>query len=166
MLLAEERDINSYPHSIDETPKFVDNPSSGTAPIEHYVRRLVIYLARLQSVTQNSEKGLNLKAYVKLDTKQWLRMYSRIHHACEIAACVHLPDPIMLTAAAMVRSDSDLSVDSDPERSNKALRAIRKVQTEMGLGGKPDAAAARAQTTIPQTPGRIQKVDPPFACPK
>ena len=105
-------------------------------------------LARLQSVTQNSEKGLNLKAYVKLDTKQWLRMYSRIHHACEIAACVHLPDPIMLTAAAMVRSDSDLSVDSDPERSTKALRAIRNVQTEMGLGGKPDAAAARAQITI------------------
>ena len=75
-------------------------------------------------------------------------MYSRIHHACEIAACVHLPDPIMLSAAAMVRSDSDLSVDSDPERSNKALRAIRNVQTEMGLGGKPDAAAARAQITI------------------
>ena len=39
----------------------------------------------------------------------------------------------MLTAAAMVRSDSDLSVDSDPERSNSALRAIRNVQTEMGL---------------------------------
>ena len=136
VLLAEERDINSYPHSIDETPKFVDNPSSGTAPIEHYVRRLVIYLARLQSVTQNSEKGLNLKAYLKLDTKQWLRMYSRIHHACEIAARVPLPDPIMLTAAAMVRSDSDLSVDSDPERSNKALRAIRNVQTEMGLASR------------------------------
>ena len=101
VLLAEERDINSYPRSIDETPKFVDNPSSGTAPIEHYVRRLVTYLARLQSVTQTSEKGLNLKAYVELDTKQWLRMYSRIHHACEIAACIHLPDPVMLTAAAI-----------------------------------------------------------------
>eukprot|EP00439_Symbiodinium_sp_Y106_P070026 s1447_g12.t1 len=146
--LREQRRLSTTSHSIDETPKFVDNPSSGTAPIEHYVRRLVIYLARLQSVTQKSEKGLNLKAYVKLDTKQWLRMYSRIHHACEIAACIHLPDPIMLTAAAMVRSDSDLSVDSDPERSSKALRAIRNVQTEMGLGGKPDAAAARAQTTI------------------
>ena len=121
----------------------------GTAPIEHYIRRLVTYLARLQSVTQNSEKGLNLKAYVKLDTKQkWLRMYSRIHHACEIATCMHLPDPVMLTAAAMIRSNSDLSVDTDPERSNSALRAIRNVQTEMGLGGKPDAAAARAQTTI------------------
>ena len=71
VLLAEERNINGYPHSIDETPKFVDNPTSGTAPIEHYIRRLVTYLARLQSVTQNSEKGLNLKAYVKLDTKQW-----------------------------------------------------------------------------------------------
>ena len=75
-------------------------------------------------------------------------MYSRIHHACEIATCMHLPDPVMLTAAAMIRSNSDLSVDTDPERSNSALRAIRNVQTEMGLGGKPDAAAARAQTTI------------------
>ena len=145
VLLSEEKDINSYPHSIDETPKFVDSPSSGTAPIEHYIRRLVTYLARLQSVTQNSEKGLNLKAYIKLDTKQWLRMYSRIHHACEIATCMHLPGPVMLTAAAMIRSNSDLTVDTDQERSNTALRAIRSVQTEMGLGGKPDAAAARAQ---------------------
>ena len=75
-------------------------------------------------------------------------MYSRIHHACEIAICTYLPDPVILTAAAIVRSNSDLSVDSDPERSNNALRAIRNVQTEMGLGGKSDAAAARAQTTI------------------
>ena len=50
VLLSEERNISSYPHSIDETPRFVDNPSSGTAPIEHYIRRLVTYLARLQSV--------------------------------------------------------------------------------------------------------------------
>ena len=140
MLLTTERNINDYPRSIDETPKFIDNPNSGTAPIEHYIRRLVNYLARLQSVTQNSEKGLNLKLYVKLDTKQWLRMYSRIYHACEIATCMHLPDPIMLTAAAMFRSNDDLAVDPDPERSNNALRAIRSAQTEMGL--------ARAQTTI------------------
>ena len=60
VLLAEERDINSYPHSIDETPKFVDNPSSGTAPIEHYVRRLVIYLARLQSVTGYEAMAANV----------------------------------------------------------------------------------------------------------
>ena len=121
MLLTTERNSNDYPRSIDETPKFVDNPNSGTAPIEHYIRRLVTYLARLQSVTQNSEKGLNLKVYVKLDTKQWLRMYSRIYHACEIATCMHLPDPIMLTAAAMIRSNDDLAVDPDPERSNNAL---------------------------------------------
>ena len=70
VLLAEERNINSYPQSIDKTPRFIDNPSSRTAPIEHYIRRLGTYLTRLQSVTQNSEKGLNLKAYVKLDTKQ------------------------------------------------------------------------------------------------
>ena len=148
VLLTTERNINDYLRSVDETPKFIDNPNSGTAPIEHYIRRLVTYLARLQSVTQNSEKGLNLKVYVKLDTKQWLRMYSRIYSACEIATCMHLPDPIMLTAAAMIRSNDDLAVDPDPERSNNALRAIRSVQTEMGLGGRPDAAAARAQTTI------------------
>ena len=101
-MLTTERNINEYPRSIDETPKFIDNPNSGTAPSEHYIRRLVTYLARLQSVTQNSEKGLNLRVYVKLDTKQWLRMYSRIYHACELTTCMHLPDPIMLTAAAMI----------------------------------------------------------------
>ena len=144
--------------TTERNTKFIDNPNSGTAPIEHYIRRLVTYLARLQSVTQNSEKGLNLKVYVKLDTKQWLRMYSRIYSACEIATCMHLPDPIMLTAAAMIRSNDDLAVDPDPARSNNALRAIRSVQTEMGLGGRPDAAAARAQTTILAT-GFVQTID-------
>ena len=148
VLLAEERDINSYPHSIDETPKFVDNPSSGTAPIEHLRQTIGDLLSQTSVRHSEQRERAKSQSVVKLDTKQWLRMYSRIHHACEIAACVRLPDPIMLTAAAMVRSDSDLSVDSDPERSNKALRAIRNVQTEMGLGGKPDAAAARAQITI------------------
>eukprot|EP00439_Symbiodinium_sp_Y106_P055220 s461_g7.t1 len=76
VLLAEEKNINGYPHSIDETPRFVDNPSSGTAPIEHYKSANHWMNRSDQSVTQNSEKGLNLKAYVKLDTKQWLRMYS------------------------------------------------------------------------------------------
>ena len=106
-----KRNINSYPHSIDETPRFVGQPvfwNSAHCALHQTIGDSVTYLARLQSVTQNSEKGLNLKAYVKLDTKQWLRMYSRIRHACEIAACIHLPDPVMLTAAAMVRSDSDL----------------------------------------------------------
>ena len=56
VLLTTERNINEYPHSVDETPKFIDNPNSGTAPIEHYIRRLVTYLARLQSVTQNRRK--------------------------------------------------------------------------------------------------------------
>ena len=129
-------------------PSSSTNPTSGTAPIERYIRRLVTYLARLQSVTQNSEKGLNLRVYVKLDTKQWLHMYSRIYHACELTTCMHLPDPIMLTAAAMIKSNDDLAVDPDPERSNIAMKAIRSLQTEMGLGGRPDAAVARAQTVI------------------
>ena len=75
-------------------------------------------------------------------------MYSRIDHACELTTCMHLPDPIMLTAAAMIMSNDDLAVDADPERSNIAMKAIRSLQTEMGLGGRPDAAMARAQTVI------------------
>ena len=148
VLLTTERNINEYPHSIDETPRFIGNQTSGTAPIERYIRRLVTYLARLQSVTQSSEKGLNLRVYVKLDTKQRLHMYSRVYHEFELTTCMHLPDPIMLTAAAMVKSNDDLAVDPDPERSNVALKAIRSLQTEMGLGGKPDAAVARAQTLV------------------
>ena len=75
-------------------------------------------------------------------------MYSRIDHACELTTCMHLPDPIMLTAAAMIMSNDDLAVDADPERSNIAMKAIRSLQTEMGLGGRPDAAMARAQAVI------------------
>ena len=66
-----------------------------------------------------------------------------------------------ITAAAMIRSNSDPSVDNDPERSNSALRAIRNVQTEMGLGGKPDEAAARAQTTIHAVARRLLAVCSP-----
>ena len=91
VLLTTERNMNEYPHSIDETPKFIGNPSF--APIEHYIRRVVAYLARLQSVTQSSAKGLTLKVYVKLDTKEWLRMYSRLYHACELTTCMHPAGP-------------------------------------------------------------------------
>ena len=69
--------MNEYQHSVDEMPKFMENPTTGTTvttPIEHYIRRLVTYLARVQSVTQSSEKGLTLRTYVKLDTKEWLCM--------------------------------------------------------------------------------------------
>ena len=38
---------------------------------------------------------------------------------------MRLPDPIMLTAAAMIKSNDDLAVDPDPERGNIALKAIR-----------------------------------------
>ena len=60
VLLTTTRDINEYPPSIHETPKYVDNPADGTIGIEHHVRRLVTYLSRLQSVTQSNAKGLNL----------------------------------------------------------------------------------------------------------
>ena len=40
----------------------------------------------------------------------------------------------------MIMSNDDLAVDADPERSNIAMKAIRSLQTEMGLGGRPDAA--------------------------
>ena len=57
VLLTTERNMNEYPRSIDETPKFVDNPTFGTTPIEHYVRRLVTYLARLQSVVPKGSRS-------------------------------------------------------------------------------------------------------------
>ena len=34
VLLTTTRDMNEYPHSIDETPKFADNPTDGTTPID------------------------------------------------------------------------------------------------------------------------------------
>ena len=148
VLLTTERNMNEYLHSIDETPKFVNSPTFGTTSIEHCVRRLVTYLARLQSVTQSSAKGLTLRVYVKLDTKEWLRMYSRLYHACELTSCMHLPDPVMLTAATLVRDSDDLAGDIEEERRNTAMRAIRSLRNELGLGGRPDAAPARSQTTM------------------
>ena len=140
--------MNEYPRSIDETPKFVDNPTYGTTSIEHYVRRLVTYLARLQSVTQSSAKGLTLRVYVKLDTKEWLRMYSRLYHACELTSCMHLPDPVMLTAATLVKDGGDLADDIEEDKCDIAVRAIRNLRNELGLGGRPDAAPSRSQTTM------------------
>ena len=140
--------MSEYLHSIDETPKFVNSPTFGTTSIEHYVRILVTYLARLQSVTQSSAKGLTLRVYVKLDTKEWLRMYSRLYHACELTSCMHLPDPVMLTAATLVKDSDDLAGDIEEEKRNTAMRAIRSLRNELGLGGRPDAAPARSQTTM------------------
>ena len=123
----------------------MDNPTYGTTPIEHYVRRLVTYLARLQSVTQSSAKGLTLRVYVKLGTKEWLRMYSRLYHACELTSCMHLPDPVMLTAATLVKDGDDLAGDIEEEKRDVAMRAIRNLRNERG---RPDAAPARSQTTM------------------
>ena len=73
VLLTTSHDIDVYPASIDETPRFISNPVDGAAPVEHYVRRLVTYLGRVQSITQRSG-GLRLQTYVSLETKEWLRM--------------------------------------------------------------------------------------------
>ena len=148
VLLTTTRDINEYPPSIDETLKYVDNPADGTIGIEHYVRRLVTYLSRLQSVTQSNAKGLTLKVYVKLDTKEWLRMYARLYHACERTSCTQLPDPVMVTAAAFVKDDDDLNGDLNTQKRDTALRAVRTLRNELGLGGRPDAASARSQATL------------------
>ena len=47
-LLLLDDEENTYPAAYDETPKFVGNVAAGTTPIEHYVRRIVTYLGRLQ----------------------------------------------------------------------------------------------------------------------
>ena len=54
----------------------------------------------------------------------------------------------MLTAAALVKDTGDLAFDIDPEKRDTAKRAIRSLQTEVGLGGLPDAAVARSQTVV------------------
>ena len=52
-------DPDVYTFAYDETPLYKPNPEEGTLPIEHYVRRVVTYLGRLQSVTQNKSGGLS-----------------------------------------------------------------------------------------------------------
>ena len=61
---------------------------------------------------------------MKLDTKEWLRMYSRLYHACELTTCMHLPDPVMLTAATLVKDGGDLAADIEEEKRDTAMRAI------------------------------------------
>ena len=85
---------------------------------------------------------------MKLDTKEWLRMYARLYHACELASCTQLPDPVMLTAAAFVKDDDDLNGDLNTQKRDTALRAVRPLRNELGLGGRPDAAPARSQATL------------------
>ena len=137
ILLTTIRDKNEYPRSIDETPRHVaDSPANGTTPIEHYVRRVVTYLARVQSVTQ-SQQGLILRMYVKLDTKEWLKMHARLYNACELTSCFHLPDPVLLTAAVLVKDETDLVARDDvtDEMRTMTMRSINSLRNGLGLGG-------------------------------
>ena len=61
-------DPDNFLFAYDETPKHKLNAEGGTLPIEHYVRRVVVYLGRLQSVTQNKTGGLNVQVFTKADT--------------------------------------------------------------------------------------------------
>eukprot|EP00439_Symbiodinium_sp_Y106_P056259 s1682_g7.t2 len=134
ILLTTIRDKNEYPRSIDETPRHVaDSPANGTTPIEHYVRRVVTYLARVQSVTQ-SQQGLILRMYVKLDTKEWLKMHARLYNACELTSCFHLPDPVLLTAAVLVKDETDLVARDDvtDEMRTMTMRSINSLRNGDG----------------------------------
>ena len=58
---------------------------------------------------------------------------------------MHLPDPVMLTAATLVKDGDDLAGDIEEEKRDVAMRAIRNLRNERG---RPDAAPARSQTTM------------------
>ena len=120
------------------------------APIERYLRRLVTYLARLQSVIQNSENGLALtclQAYVKLDPRAWLRMYSRMHHVCDLQACAHLLDPALLVAASLGTDAGDICNKPDiaEELETGTLTAVRDMRNGLAMGGSPDATPLRSE---------------------
>ena len=149
-LMTAVRDCDEYPPTNDETPKFAVNHDVGTTSIQHYVRRLVTYLARMRSVLQSDEKGLNLQVYVKLNTKMWLRMYSRLYHALALVSCVHLPSPPMLTAAVMIEQGSDLVDGENISEESKitTMNELNGFRNNLGMGGKPDAVTMRSQPTI------------------
>ena len=151
-------DPDTYPFAYDETPLYKPNEKEGTLPIEHYVRRVVVYLGRLQSVTQNKPGGLNVRVYVKANTTMWLQMYARMYHGCGIGTCEHLPTPAMLTAAALVKTEDDLKRDENDtfasaspevrkERTN-VLLAANEIRNNLAIGGKPDATLIRTQNTF------------------
>ena len=134
-----------YTFAYDETPLYKPNETEGTLPIEHYVRRVVVYLGRLQSVTQNQSGGLNVRVYVKASTSMWLQMYARMYHGCGIGTCEHLPTPAMLTAAALVKTEDDLKKDENDtyasaspevkkERTN-VLLAANEIRNSLAIGG-------------------------------
>ena len=151
-------DPDNYLFAYDETPLYKPNVEEGTLPIEHYVRRVVVYLGRLQSVTQNKTGGLNVQVFVKADTTKWLQMYARMYHGCGVGTCEHLPTPAMLTAAVLVKTEDDLksnendtfasaSPDDKRERTN-VLRAANEIRNSLAIGGKPDATLVRTQHTF------------------
>ena len=148
VLLTASHDIDVYPAAIDETPKFISNPTHGTAPVEHYVRRLVTYLGRVQSITQRSG-GLRLQTYVSLETKEWLRMYARLYHACGLSSCRQIPHPTVLAPTALVNDESDLVTDESVshEMRSGAMRMINSLRNHFSVGGRPDAITVRSQHT-------------------
>ena len=151
-------DPDTYTFAYDETPLCKPNEKEGTLPIEQYVRRVVVYLGRLQSVTQNKSGGLNVRVYVKANTTTWLQMYARMYHGCGMGTCEHLATPAMLTAAALVRTEDDLKRDENDtfasaspevkkERTNVPL-AANEIRNNLAIGGKPDATLIRTQHTF------------------
>ena len=122
------------------------------------MRRVVTYLGRLQSVTQNREGGLSLQIYVKMSTSKRLQMYARMYHGCSLGTCEHLPSPAMLTVAALVRSEDDLKTDGNnatassdtdatTQRAN-VVRAATEIRNNLWMGGKADATHIQAQSTF------------------
>ena len=51
-------------------------------------------------------------------------MYSRLYHACELWSCMHLPDPVMLTAATLVKDSDVLAGDIDQENAMTAYSKL------------------------------------------
>ncbi|CAE7749115.1 unnamed protein product [Symbiodinium sp. CCMP2456] len=98
-------------------------------------RRALAAASRIQSVTQNTDYGLALKVYVKLGTSDWLKMYSRLYHGCDLHPYENLPTPAMLTVAALVNSEDD-------------LQAAKEMRAKLSIGGNPDATTIRSQPTI------------------
>ncbi|CAE7337702.1 unnamed protein product, partial [Symbiodinium sp. KB8] len=113
-IIHAESDPNHLPPAYDKTPKFAHNMEGGTAPIEHYVRRVVTYLARLQSVTQNTDYGLALKVYVNMGI--------RGNHNDE---------------------DVNMNIDNEATAAERqrenALRATKEMRRSLAIGGSADA---------------------------
>ncbi|CAE7480865.1 unnamed protein product [Symbiodinium sp. CCMP2456] len=111
---------------------------------------------------------LALKVYVKLGTTDWLKMYSRLYHGCDLHPCENVPTPAMLTVAALVNTEEDL-IDPDAEREiimpsdrerheaevahhrQQAIEAAKEMRSKLSVGGSPDATTIRSQPTILST---------------